>query len=45
MNRRNSTAIELPGWIFDVDEEDEIDLNTPLLQELDIDLHHIFRYQ
>jgi hypothetical protein len=35
---------DLPSWIFDVDDDDtEISLNTPLLQELDIDIHHIYQ--
>ena len=41
--RRNSGHIELPSWIFDVDEDDEIDPDTPLLVELDIDIAHIYR--
>jgi hypothetical protein len=46
MSRRrpsNSTGIELPSWIFDVDEEDEIEMDTPLIQELDIDINYILR--
>ncbi len=34
----------LPSWIFDIDDEDEISMDTPLLQELDIDINHIYRY-
>jgi hypothetical protein len=33
----------LPSWWFEVDEFDDIDTETPLLQELDIDLHLIYR--
>ena len=34
----------LPSWWFEVDEVDDIDTNTSLLQELDIDLPQIYRY-
>jgi hypothetical protein len=37
-------AQSLPSWWFEVDEEDDIDTNTSLLQELEIDLPHIYRY-
>jgi hypothetical protein len=40
---RHDKGIELPGWIFDVDEEDEIDGDSSLLQELEIDLAHIYK--
>jgi hypothetical protein len=45
MRRRppDPSGIQLPSWIFDVDEEDEIDMDTPLLQELDIDISQIYR--
>lgn len=44
--RPSLTAIDtpvLPGWMFDVDEEDEINMDTPILQELEIDLSYIYR--
>ena len=50
MKRRVSIAanrvIELPEWIFDVDEDDEASDNTSqtLLQELDIDANQIYRW-
>ena len=34
----------LPSWWFEVDEVDDIDTNTSLLQELDIDLPQIYKY-
>jgi hypothetical protein len=34
----------LPSWWFEVDDEDDIDTNTSLLQELEIDLPQIYRY-
>ena len=35
---------QLPLWIFEVDDEDEaVDENTSLLQELEIDLTHIYK--
>jgi hypothetical protein len=34
----------LPTWWFEVDEFDDVDTNTPLLQELEIDLPMIYRY-
>lgn len=37
-------AGELPSWLFDVDEEDEDMSNgKSLLQELEIDVDHIYR--
>ncbi len=33
---------ELPAWIFDVDEGDNYDENSSLLQELEIDLNLIY---
>lgn len=37
--------IELPSWFFDVDEEDEQpDFRRSLLQELEIDPNHIYKY-
>ena len=33
----------LPSWWFEVDDEDDIDTNTSLLQELEIDLPQIYR--
>jgi hypothetical protein len=33
----------LPTWWFEVDEDDDVDTNTPLLQELEIDLPLIYR--
>ena len=47
MSRRSKTqhhVIELPSWIFDVDDEDEIEGNSSLLEELEIDPAHIYRY-
>lgn len=46
MSRRNKNhpGIELPSWIFDVDEEDEIEGDSSLLEELEIDPAHISRY-
>jgi hypothetical protein len=45
MKRRASVAankvIELPEWLFDVDEEDEISSSASLLEELDIDVNSI----
>jgi len=32
------------NWMFDVDEVDESDYETPLLEELDIDIAYITRY-
>ena len=46
MSRRSKTqhhVIELPSWIFDVDDEDEIEGNSSLLEELEIDPAHIYR--
>ena len=40
---RHGKGIELPGWIFDVDEEDVVDNNSSLLQELEIDVNHIYK--
>lgn len=40
---RQGQGIELPDWLFDVDEEDEDDLDSSLLQELEIDPEHIYR--
>jgi hypothetical protein len=34
----------LPGWIFEVDEDDEYEGSSSLLQELEIDISHIYRY-
>ena len=39
----SNSGIELPEWLFDVDDEDDVDNNNSLLQELDIDLSHIYR--
>jgi hypothetical protein len=37
--------VELPSWIFDVDDNDEEDeTRTSLLQELEIDPTHIYRF-
>mmetsp|Transcript_3266 Transcript_3266/g.5081 ORF Transcript_3266/g.5081 Transcript_3266/m.5081 type:complete len:224 (-) Transcript_3266:1194-1865(-) len=36
-------GIELPRWIFEVDEEDEIQGDSSLLEELEIDPAHIYR--
>lgn len=46
MARRNKNhqGIELPSWIFDVDDEDEIQGDSSLLEELEIDPAHIYRY-
>jgi hypothetical protein len=35
---------ELPSWIFDVDDEDEVQGDASLLEELEIDPGHIYRY-
>jgi hypothetical protein len=48
MSTRRSKAppqqgIELPSWIFDVDEEDEIEGESSLLEELEIDPAHVYR--
>ena len=40
---QNQQGIELPSWIFDVDEEDEIEGDSSLLEELEIDPAHIYR--
>ena len=34
---------DLPDWIFDIDDEDDVDINSPLLQELEIDINQIYR--
>ena len=41
----NSRDVKLPHWIFDVDSEDEYENNgsATLLEELDIDLLHIYK--
>lgn len=47
MSRRakiGQQGIELPSWIFDVDDEDEIEGDSSLLEELEIDPAHIYRY-
>eukprot|EP01035_Chromulina_nebulosa_P020702 gene20702-26838_t len=36
-------GIDLPEWIFEVDEDDDIDIQTSILQELDIDPKQIFK--
>jgi len=42
-SNRNTNTKNLPNWIFDVDSEDEYDNNNvSLLEELDIDLIHIY---
>lgn len=33
----------LPQWIFDVEDEDEYEGNSSLLQELEIDFVHIYK--
>ena len=45
MRQRSSSNrdIKLPHWIFDVDSDDEYDENSGLLEELDIDIIHIYR--
>ncbi len=35
--------VELPSWIFDIDEEDEEESKTSLLEELEIDPAQIYR--
>ena len=40
MNEQDDT---LPSWWFEVDDEDDVDNNTSLLQELEIDLPLIYR--
>jgi hypothetical protein len=36
---------DLPSWIFDVDDDDtELSLNTPLLQELNIAINQSYLY-
>ena len=37
------TGDELPAWIFDVDDDDNYDENSSLLQELEIDLNLIYK--
>mmetsp|Transcript_35168 Transcript_35168/g.35811 ORF Transcript_35168/g.35811 Transcript_35168/m.35811 type:complete len:218 (-) Transcript_35168:122-775(-) len=37
MQRRVKKTLELPSWIFDVDDEDDIRLDTSLMEELDMD--------
>lgn len=32
------------NWMFDVDEDDEYDFETPLLEELEIDIGYITRF-
>jgi hypothetical protein len=47
MARRSKSqpgGIELPSWIFEVDDEDEIAGGSSLLEELEIDPAHIYRY-
>lgn len=36
-------GIELPSWIFEVDDEDEINYDKTLLEELEIDIAQIYR--
>ena len=38
-----SVSTDLPDWLFDVDDEDDIDDNLPILEELEIDIHQIYR--
>jgi hypothetical protein len=48
MSRRankDQQGIELPSWIFDVEDEDEIEGDASLLEELEIDPAHIYRYR
>lgn len=40
---KDHQGIELPSWIFDVDDEDEIEGDSSLLEELEIDPAHIYR--
>jgi hypothetical protein len=43
-NGKGNSGHDLPSWIFDVDDEDtEISMSTPLLQELEIDLNNIYQ--
>ncbi len=37
-------GIQLPEWIFDIDDEDEISEDQSILQELEIDPSLIYRY-
>lgn len=41
---KTSQGIDLPDWIFDVDSEDEDDGQSSLLQELEVDIGHIYRF-
>lgn len=41
-NNLDNRFDSLPSWWFEVDEVDDIDTNTSLLEELDIDLSHIY---
>lgn len=43
MEPRSSIGELLPGWVFDVDEEDDIDSSVPLLKELEVDFGQIIR--
>lgn len=38
--------VELPNWMFDIDDEDEsANSSKTLFQELEIDPGHIYRYE
>lgn len=41
--RKGPHGIDLPSWIFDVEDEDEIEGDASLLEELEIDPAHIYR--
>ena len=44
MNMNRGHGIQLPEWIFDIDDEDEISEDKSILQELEIDPSLIYRY-
>jgi len=42
---RDRPSIQLPSWLFDIDDEDEeINTQVSIFQELEIDLAQILRY-
>ena len=43
-NSTSGLERHLPNWIFDIIDEDEVDMEAPLLQELDIDISNILRF-
>jgi len=40
---RRSRSFELPSWIFDVEDDDDVLSDVPMLSELEIDLGNIKR--